>query len=343
MKVFRLFFISLLISFLLANVSLGNEIVVRMATGKEGTNIHSSMVGIASVVNKVLESKGIRLVPTPTAGSTASIRMLNRGEIDFAYASTGDIVDAYNNTGAFSSGDPLKVLPLQGPFYANINIMVVVKPDSPIQNYQDLVGKKLYPFDAASSVFQLFRVMLSEVGIWEGIEIRQVDAMDVADALTMKTVDAVGIHASSDGLAAVGWVKNLDAASDFRIVFPSDEEREKIEKLPNLTFTNIDNKWISEKNRKFNPEEIWAPTLHYAFFPSPELSEEVVYEICKALFENSAEFVNINAMMKAFHHENDPLYWTRKGILEATDIPVHPGFAKYLQEVGAWLPGLKTK
>lgn len=337
MKSLKVFWLTLAaFVFLSGSVHAAQMREVRMAAGKEGSNIYASMVGIAAVANKVLAPKGIKIVPKATPGSTASIRMMNRGEIDFAYASTGDLADAYAGKGAFAKGATLKVLPLQGLYYANINIVPCVKPSSSITSFSDMAGKKFYPFDAASSVFQLYKIIFTELGTWDSMDIRQVQGMEAADALTMGTLDVIGAHASSNGLAAVAWVRNLDAASEIRFVQPTEEEIAKLATIPNITLKYIDNKWISEKNRAFNPEKIWTATVHYAFYPSADLPEDVTYEVCKALLENSADMVDITAMMKAFHNSGDPLEWTRVGIAEAVDIPVHPGYARYLKERGIW-------
>ena len=336
MKLLKILNLVLVATMLMSSVASATPIrEVRMAAGREGTNIHASMLGIVSVVNPILEPKGIRLVPTTTAGSTASIRMLNRGEVDFAFAGTTDMLEAHSQTGAFATSN-LRILPLQGIFYANINALPAVRPDSPIQNFSDMVGKRFFPFDAASSVFQIYRAMFTALGTWDQMEIRQLDAMEVSDALTMGTLDVVGTHATSNGLAAVAWVRNFDAVSDIRFLEPTEEEREILSKIPGFTVQQIGNEWISERNRQFNPEKIWALAVHYAFFPSPTLPEDVVYEISKALLENSAYMVDITAMMRAFHNYGNPLEWTLNGIQEIYNIPVHPGLARYLKSVGAW-------
>ena len=326
--------LALMIAF--TGVAQAKDWTLRLASSKEGTATYSSAVGMSAAINKHLAGKGIKMEATPTPGSTGSVKMLPRGGVDLVFTSTWVLRDSYNNTGPFKKS-PVNKKALQGWYFATVNwIPTTKKSNDDVNTLADLKGKKFFPYEGGSGVFAVYKYILEKLGYWKDIDIRQLSGMEAADALKMGIIDAVGTYASASGYAAAGWVKNLDATVDLKVLNPSDKEKSLIGKIPGISAGLLPNNWLSPKNQKNNPQKLWGWSMHYGMHPGSHVPTDVMYQIYKIWIEKAqSDLAGVSAMMKAYA-EMDPLKIQVRGIEEGKDIPVHPGVAKYLKEKGLW-------
>jgi TRAP transporter TAXI family solute receptor len=335
-KILSLLLVSIFLNIFLAQVTYAQKIHLRIGTSSEGTTAYASGVGLAAVIKKYVPDISMEAIPTP--GSTASIKILGQKGADFCYAPTTAMKDAYHNTGPFAKA-PLNPSrrPLQG-WYWNSGDWFVTVPASnrQINSLGDIVGKKFFPSAAGGGIFDLYREVFLKLGIWNKIQIRQMGYMDVPDAIKMGTIDVIGTYSNLYGGGVPGWVKNLDARMEIRVVTPSPEEKKIISAMPGLTTGMISTKWMREQNRKINSDQVWAWIVHYGFFPAPDVPTEAFYQIYKTWIEKAeSDIAPIHAVLKEYAKLN-PLELQVKGIEEAKEIPVHPGAAKYLKEKNLW-------
>ena len=311
---------------------------IRLGTSKEGTIGYSCGVALAATIKKNVKSVSMEAVPTP--GSTASVKIFARGGLDIAYCSTWTLRDAYNNLGPFAKS-PIKRLPLQGWYYLTADWIPVASAKSKdINTYQDMVGKKFYPFVAGSGIYDVYRAVFTKLGLWNKLETRQVGAMEAADALKMGTVQVAGGYCLDKGQTAPSWMRNLDTRMEIKVLRPSKEQMAKIAKIDGITFGNLSNKWMQPKNQKINSGEIYGWSIHYGFHPGNNMPTEVMYQIYKTWIEKAKQdLAPVNGTLK--FAANNMMELQVKGLLEAKDIPVHPGVAKYLKEKGLWNDSLK--
>ena len=313
------------------------EWVLKLAASREGTATYSSAVGISACINKNLSKKGIRMVATPTPGSTGSVKMLPKGGVDLAFTSTWVLRDSYNNTGPFKK-KPVSVKALQGWYFGTVIWLPSTKKGNKIKTLHDLVGKKFYPYEGGSGVYAVYRYILTKMKLWDKINIRRLSGMEAADALKMGTIDAVGTYASSGGYAAGGWIRNLDAAAELKLLELSKAEKDMISNMPGLTVVpKAPKAWLTPKNQKNNPQTLWGWSLHYGMFPGPHIPTEVMYQVYKTWIEKAdTDLAGVSKIMDVYAHKEGPMNLQLHGIEEAKDIPVHPGVAKYLKERKVW-------
>jgi TRAP transporter TAXI family solute receptor len=320
----------------MTQVTHAQKVHLRLGTGGEGTTAYATGVGLSAVVRKYLPD--ISMEATPTPGSTATIKILGQNGADFCYAATTAIKDAYHDRGPFEKS-PLKASrrPLQG-WYWNTGDWFVSVPASrkDINCLRDIAGKKFFPSGAAGGVYDLYREVFMRLGVWDKIQIRQMGRMDVPDAIKMGTVDVIGTYSNLYGAGVPGWVANLDARMEIRIVIPSPEEKKIISSMPGVSTGMISTKWMRPQNRKINSDKVWAWIVHYGFFPAPDVPTEVFYQIYKTWIEKAeTDIAPIHAVLKEYARLG-PLELQVRGIEEAKEIPVHPGAAKYLKEKNLW-------
>lgn len=306
---------------------------IRLGTSKEGTAAYASGVGLSASVKKRIDNISMEAVPTP--GSTASVKIFAKNGLDMAYASTWTLKDAYKNTGPFAK-KPINRKPLQGLYWLTADWFVVVKADrNDINSLSDLKGKKFFPMIAGSGIYDVYRYVFSELGIWKKIKTRQIGSMEAADALQMGTLDALGAYSTNRGQNTVSWMRNVDSRLKIKVVGPSPEEKNAIEKINGVSCGDLTKKWMRPANQKNNPGKLWGWSVHYGFHPGKDMPTEAFYKVYKNWIENcTADLAPVNAILKSF--SVDPISVQLRGIQEAKDIPVHPGAAKYLKEKGLW-------
>jgi len=305
--------------------------ILRLGTSKEGSIGYASGVGVTACIKKHVKGVSVEAVPTP--GSTASVKIFAKKGVDFAYANTWTLRDAYNDTGPFAKA-PIKRRPLQGWYWTTADYLIFVKADrEDINSLHDLVGKKFFPFVAGSGIYDIYRYVFTKMGIWDKIKERQVGIRECPDALQMGTIDAIGGYSNSKQLAPP-WGRELDARLKIKVLMPTPEEKKFLKGIRGITCRELSNKWMRPANQALNPV-VWGWTVNYGFHPGPHLSTDVIYQIYKVWIDHAKdELAPVNAHLKLY--AEDPLGQQVVSIEEAKDIPVHPGVAKYLKEKGLW-------
>ncbi len=256
-----------------------------------------------------------------TGGSMENPRLLRNGEIDIAH--TGEPYNAYHGLGRFSDDGPLsedtmvlmKTYPAGGLF--------VVKADSDIQTVEDLRGKKVYLGPPAGMIDQI-KLLLEKYGINEdNTDFSIMGYNEGADALKDGTVDAAFCQYAGNQPAST--TSQLDETSDIRpLAFTEDKLKELNEEYPDYGYYIAPAGTIKKQTEDLPVTCTWNTQLC-----TSKLSEEAAYSIVKNTYENIDELTKAHALCASLDKEH-PLY----GV--PTDIPVHPGAAKYYQEIGAW-------
>lgn len=142
---------------------------------------------------------------------------------------------------------------------------------------------------------------------------------------------ADGVESIKDGKIAAAFtvagapttaIVDLAATNDFNMLSLSDDAVKYLtttypflvqENLPAGTYDGID-------------YEVVCVAVKAVMVASKDLSEDVVYELTKTMFENQAELANGHAKFELLSAEN---------AVAGASVDIHPGALKYYQEVGA--------
>jgi hypothetical protein len=288
---------------------------------------YATGAGIAKIVTEYAPHVKMHAVPTP--GTTASARLYDKGEIDNVYHATWNFYQLYAEIGPFAESPPKKKA-YQSWYYCNLPCLfaITLKVRDDITCWRDFAGKKVFPTSPGWASYDAYMEIFKALGILDEIKISVVEPMEAADALKLGTVDVV-MAVSSISPAMTGWVSNIDAVADVKVVPPSEEEIEVIKTLPGLSYKVMPTDGFKQD---VLVKEVWLPGFAYGFHWGPDTPEIYVYEITKALWEHEEEVKKIHAILK--------YYYSLEGHLAAIDtipdIPVHPGAARYLKEIGKW-------
>ena len=254
------------------------------------------------------------LTVTSTGASKANIQLIADGEADLAivqndvmyYANTGtDLFEAEGKYDSFSA--------VCGMYDETVQLITT---NANIKSVEDLKGKTVCVGDAGSGTEFNAKQVLDVYGLsFDDIKVVNASFGDSTDSLKDGKIDAAFIVAGAPTTAVV----DLSTNSDVYIINIDDEHSSKLmEDYPFYTKTTIPAGTYDGQE-----EDAQTVSVRATLIASNELSEDVVYELVKAMFDNKDELV-------AGHEKFNNLK-----LEEATagiSVPFHPGAVKYFQE-----------
>ncbi len=226
----------------------------------------------------------------------------------------------YTGTGRFE-GQQLPMLRGMAISYANM-IQIIALEGSGITSLQDMVGKRV-SIDAPGSGTEVnAEAILTANGIsYDDIDEQRLNFNETADALANGDIDAgfwsVGAPTSS--------ILNLATTNNIVMIALSEEELAAAQAadpvfarttLPGGSYEGV-------------ADDITVIGVPNVLVVSSEMSDDTVYEITRAMFENIAE-------LQAVHPAANET--TVDFTMSAMPIPLHPGAIRYYEEIGATIP-----
>ncbi|MBQ6058579.1 MAG: TAXI family TRAP transporter solute-binding subunit [Clostridia bacterium] len=287
---------------------------IKMATG--GTT--GTYYAYGGVVGTLFSDKieGLTVDVQSTGASAANINLISDNEVQVAIVQN-DVLDyAYNGTDLFD-GNKLEGFSSMAACYAEV-CQIVANPSSGITTVADLAGKNVSVGDAGSGVEFNSRQILEAYGLtFDDINVWNLGFGDSASALKDGKIDAFFCTAGAPTTA----ITELATTNSIVILNVDGEEAAKlIESYPFYTSYSI-----PANTYKGMTEDATTVAVKATFIVNNELSEDLVYNMTKTLFECKEDVVAGNAKGS----ELDPAY-----AVEGVSVPFHPGAEKYFKEVG---------
>ena len=180
-------------------------------------------------------------------------------------------------------------------------------------------GKRVSVGDAGSGVEFNARQILEAYGIsFDDIEVNNLGFGDSSDALKDGKIDAFFCTAGAPTTAIV----ELATTNSINLLEIDDEHAAALAEAHPFYTTYP----IPGGSYKGVDEDVQTVAIKATLICSPKLSEETVYNLTKALFDNQSEIAAAHAK-----GEELSLEYAVSGI----SVPFHPGAEKYFKEVGA--------
>ena len=283
-----------------------------MATG--GTT--GTYYAFSGVVSQVLSSKidNLNFDVQSTGASKANIYLVADKEADIAIVQNDVMYYAHKGIDLFD-GEVVEGFSAMAGCYAEV-VQIVSKGD--INSIADLKGKRVSVGDIGSGCEFNARQILEAYGMtFDDIEVNNLSFGDSATALKDDKIDAFFCVAGAPTTAIV----ELATTNEIKLLEVDDEHAAKlIEKYP--FYTKYD---VPGGSYKGIDSDVQTVAVVATFIVSDDLSEDLVYKMTKALFENSDEIANAHPKGA----ELDPEY-----SVSGISIPIHPGALKYYKEIG---------
>ena len=250
-----------------------------------------------------------------TGASKANVNLITDGEADMAILQSDVVSYAHTGTNTFAeTGVEDNALWVAGLY--NETVQIIAAKD--ITDISQLKGKTVCMGDVGSGT----RVNAEQVLAAYGMTADDVNAVsgsfqDGVDGIKDGKVDAAFTVAGAPTTA----ITDLATTNEFNMLSLSDEALAYIgenfpflvqDNLPAFTYDGID-------------QETKCVAVQAALVASKDVSEDVVYELLKTMFDNKDELVSGHGKFQFL----DPQY-----AVDGASVPLHPGAEKYYKEVG---------
>jgi len=299
----------------LALVACGNGAAAKMTMGTGGTA--GTYYGYGSVLGQYIKNNaGIDVNVVSTDGSKANIQGIAAGNYQLGTVQSDVMAYAWEGTRSFESDGAIDDFRVVAGLYAESVQLITMDPD--IKSVSDLAGKSVSIGAPGSGVYFNAVDVLTAAGLTEkDINAQYQSFADSTDALKDGKIDAAFIVAGAPTPA----ITELCTTNDAYLV-PIDGEiaDELIASCPFYT-TYV----IPAETYPGQTEEVTTVTVKATLIVSASASEDAVYKLTAAIFDNIDAITKENAKGAELSIENATSGMTA---------PFHAGAAKYFAEKG---------
>ena len=276
---------------------------------------------ICRLVNKGRKEHGVRCSVESTGGSVYNLNTIRAGELDMGVAQSDWQYHSYNGTSKFED---------QGPF-ANLRAVfsvhpepftVVARADSGIKDFGDLKGKRVNIGNPGSGQRGTMEVVMAALG-WDMSTFSlasELKSAEQSQALCDNKIDAMVFTVGHPS----GSIKEASTTCDSILVpvtgpaidkLVADNDYYRSAVIPGGMYRGTD----SDTN---------TFGVGATFVTSTDVSEDVIYVVVKAVFDNFDQFKKLHP---AFANLKES-----EMIKDGLSAPLHAGAVKYYKERG-WM------
>lgn len=265
---------------------------------------------MASIISN---ETGIQTDAVSSNASADNAVALQEEEAELAFVQTDVISHAVEGINVFE-GKPIDNVLALGSLYPE-TIQIVTTADSGVESVEDLEGKTVSVGAPGSGTYVNAEQILEIHGLaMDDIHAENLDFGESTGGIQDGNIDAAFITAGTP----TGAVEGLQASADVHIV-PIEEDKieEMIEEYPYYAEDTIPEGTYGLE------EDVQTVAVMAMLAVTDNLSEDVVYDITKAIYEN-ADTIS--------HARGDSI--TTDIALDGIGIDLHPGAEKYFEEAG---------
>jgi len=310
----RIISVLLLLLVAVALVSCANDgAATTMTMGTGGTA--GTYYGYGGILgNQIKTSSGITVNVVSTDGSKANILGIDAGNYQLGTVQSDVMAYAWEGSRTFEAEGKLDSFRVIGGLYAEAVQLITMDPA--IKSVADLAGKKVSIGASGSGVYFNAVDVLQAAGLSvDDIQPQYQSFADSADALKDGKIDAAFIVAGAPTPAIQELCTTTDA---YLVPIDGAVAGALMEASPYYTTYNI-----PAETYEGQTEDVTTVTVKATLIVSTSASEDDVYNVTKAIFDN------VDAITTA-HAKGAEL--SLKNATEGMTAPFHAGAAKYFAE-----------
>ncbi len=274
---------------------------------------------ICRLVNKDRATHGIRCAVESTGGSVYNINTIRAGELEFGVAQSDWQYHAYNGTSRFEEQGPFEEL--RAVFSVHPEpFTVVARADSGIKTFADLQGKRVNIGNPGSGQRGTMEVVMDAMG-WTNDTFAlasELKASEQSQALCDNKIDAMVYTVGHPS----GSISEATTSCDSVLVSVTGPEIEAL--IADNAYYRVAT--IPGGMYRGNPDDVQTFGVGATFVSSTAVSDDVVYAIVSAVFDNIDTFRGLHPAFANL----DPAQMAKDGL----SAPIHPGAARYYAENG---------
>ena len=297
-----------------------------LATGSTGGTYYPVGVALATLIKvKLQPDDGIGMSALTTAGSGENIRLLHDGQAQFGILQALYGQDAATGTGTMEQAGPQTALRSVAILWPNVEHFVVATEDAKTGTMADLLALAGQPMALGAP----------ESGT-RGSTLALLDGLGAADGALTDADYGAAVAAFKAGEVKAISLPGGDPVGALAELFASERDAYTL-----LSFTEEEAKAADAGRELWSAYTIPADT--YAgqdkeiltiaqpnfLAVNADVSEENVYRITRAIFENLP-------FLQAIHPATQALAVDKA--LAGLPLPLHPGAARYYREIGMEIP-----
>jgi TRAP transporter solute receptor, TAXI family len=275
---------------------------------------------ICRLVNKNRKETGVRCSVESTGGSVYNVNTIKEGELEFGVAQSDIQYNAYNGVVQFE-GAPFEGL--RSVFSVHPEpFTVVARADSGVKTFEDLKGKRMNIGNPGSGQRATMEVVMDKLG-WTTDDFALATELKPAEqsaALCDNQIDAMVYTVGHPS----GSIQEATTACDSVLVEVAG---------PAIDELVADNPYyrtatIPGGMYRGNDEDVQTFGVGATIVTSADVSEDAVYAVVSAVFENFEDFKGLHPAFANLKPE--------EMIKDGLSAPLHPGAVKYYKEKG-WM------
>ncbi|MEH6628794.1 MAG: TAXI family TRAP transporter solute-binding subunit [Motiliproteus sp.] len=294
---------------------------VSVGTGGQTGTYYVVGQSICKMVNRSSKQHGLRCSAPSTGGSIANLNSLRAGGQDMGVAQSDWQFHAYNGTSKFESKGAFDSL--RSVFSVHPEpFAVIARAGSGIKHFNDLAGKRVNIGNPGSGQRGTMEVLMGLKG-WDKSSFKlasELKSSEQSQALCDNKVDAF-VHT---GGLPVANIKEAASSCDVRVIPVTGKDIDRIV---------ASNDYYSEiviPANMYNGTDVDVQTFGVSatFVSTNEVSDETIYNMVKAVFENFDRFKRLHPAFARL---------TPEGMIKSgLSAPLHDGAVRYYKERG-WL------
>lgn len=273
---------------------------------------------ICRMINKDRKEHGIRCSVESTGGSGYNVNSIRAGELEFGVAQSDVQAAAIKGTNQFE-GNPFPELRSVFSMHPE-PIHLMARADSGIKTFDDLEGKRVNIGNPGSGSRSMMELLMAEKG-WTTEDFAfaaELKSSEMSQALCDDKFDVTIFVAGLPN----GSTQEATTTCDVRMI-PLDGDVAKSVQAKHSEFSKA---VIPGGMYTGNPDDVVTFGPKATIVTSANVSDKVVYQMTKAVFENFDSF-------KRLHPAFAPLE-PQEMATSSLVAPLHPGAEKYYREQG---------
>jgi len=288
---------------------------ITIGTGSQGGTYFTYGSGFGAMLSEVL---GLNAGVEITGGPVQNVTLVETGEHQLGFVTLGPADEARRGESPLMPGVPHENVRALFPMYQT-PLQAAVLASSDIQNFQDLVGKRIGVGPAGGTSATYWTRYFNATD--DTANISNAGGSDTAGQLKDGLIDAF-VYAA--GLPT-GAYAQLAVENDVRFLSMGDETLATMKELaPAMQdFT------IPANTYEDQPEDLRTVSLWNFAIAHQDMPESLAYEITAIAMENNDRMVQNHAAAKETLAEN---------VLKNAVIPFHPGAVRWFEENGYAIP-----
>lgn len=285
---------------------------ITLGTASIGGNLYVSGCGLAQVISEKLD--GIEMSAEVSGGSGPNVGLVNNKEMDFALTTDVSGYNGYHGTGWAQGNDFSEI---RSMFSVNpAALEIVAKENKGITSVRDLEGKIVTAGTASGGG------SITAMELFNTLNIKPKQKMDLgwSDAMTAVGDDLINVALDFGGFPNPSR-QEFCSTNEAQWIMLDDADRKKMCE----TYPYYYEGTIPAGTYKYFPADGYKTIMSdYEMICHKDADEELVYEIVKAVFDNTDELLLSTSSFS----------YTKPEAVNNLSVPLHPGAIRYFEEIG---------